>query len=74
MPDKQFQNGAEVQLKSGGPRMTVVGYDEYNLGDPEKTYKCRWFDDKNKLAEDYFTEAALKPAASASGGTRLERA
>ena len=69
MADQQFENGTEVQLKSGGPRMTVVGYDDYGMAATEKTYKCQWFDDKHKLTEGYFTGAALKLAASTSGGS-----
>ena len=72
MADQKFESGAEVQLKSGGPRMTVVDYDVYGMGETEKKYKCQWFDDKNKLTEGYFTEAALKPAIQI-GNLRVER-
>lgn len=54
-----FKAGDVVRLKSGGPRMTVVNYDLYGMAATEKSYLCRWFDDKNKKSEDTFTEAEL---------------
>jgi uncharacterized protein YodC (DUF2158 family) len=54
---QQFQAGDTVQLKSGGPVMTVVEYGKYSV---VEGYKCRWFDDKNNLKEDVFTEAESK--------------
>jgi uncharacterized protein YodC (DUF2158 family) len=56
---QQFSSGDTVQLKSGGPVMTIVQYGKFSMGTVEG-YKCRWFDDKNKLTEDVFTEAELK--------------
>ena len=35
----QFKTGDIVQLKSGGPAMTVVKENEYNVGE----YNCVWF-------------------------------
>jgi uncharacterized protein YodC (DUF2158 family) len=55
----QFKTGEVVQLKSGGPKMTVLGYDVYGMGETEKKYKCTWFDDKHQLVEGYLTHAAL---------------
>jgi uncharacterized protein YodC (DUF2158 family) len=31
-------------------------------------YKCRWFDEKNKLTEHVFTEAELASYSKPSGG------
>ena len=47
---QQFKAGDIVRLKSGGPRMTVVDYGKYGYGDDEE-YKCKWFDEKNKLTQ-----------------------
>jgi uncharacterized protein YodC (DUF2158 family) len=72
MSEQKFQPGSLrlVRLKSGGPKMTVVNYDQYGYG-AEKSYKCRWFDDKRKLTEDTFTEAELE-AFTDTGGAVFE--
>ena len=59
MPQQMFNPGDTVQLKSGGPVMTIVQYGSFTMGTVEG-YQCRWFDEKNKLAEAVFTEAELK--------------
>ena len=55
---QQFKAGDTVKLKSGGPVMTVVEYGSFTMGSVDG-YKCRWFDEKNKLTERVFTEAEL---------------
>ena len=50
----QFTPGTIVQLRSGGPRMTVLSYDE-NTG----LVKATWFAD-NKVCNGRVPEAALK--------------
>jgi uncharacterized protein YodC (DUF2158 family) len=47
-----FKKGDVVQLKSGGPRMTVTGYSE--LGN----VICRWFS-SGKSTEETFPDDAL---------------
>ncbi len=59
MAEQKFDEGAVVRLKSGGPKMTVVDFGQYGYGASE-SYKCRWFDEKNKLVEGTFTEAELE--------------
>lgn len=56
--------GDVVQLKSGGPRMTVTRKTEGNQ------YRCDWFEG---LTKQYavFPEDALEPADSDEGG-RIE--
>jgi uncharacterized protein YodC (DUF2158 family) len=56
-----FKPGDVVQLKSGGPIMTVleVGADSYT-GKP--MVWCTWFDDKKKRENDAFPPQALTPA------------
>lgn len=56
---QQYNPGDVVQLRSGGPKMTVVGYDLYGMAATEKTYLCRWFDEKKNLTEKTFSEAEL---------------
>lgn len=39
--DEQFTDGDVVELKSGGPRMTIAGVVQQ---EGQKTLKCDWFD------------------------------
>lgn len=58
----EFKKGDVVQLRSGGPRMTVVDLGDYSssgLG-PADGVKCQWFE-KTKIHEQVFDAAALKP-------------
>ena len=66
--EQQFKAGDTVKLKSGGPVMTVVQFGSFVMGTVEG-YKCRWFDEKNKLTEDVFTEAELTAYSKPKGGT-----
>ncbi len=52
---QQFKAGDIVQLKSGGPLMTV------KTGDLEECY-CEWFGSGNTLQTHEFTTANLKKA------------
>lgn len=47
-----FKNGDIVQLKSGGPMMTVAFINCYGI-------YCRWFDIDKKLEEAYFESEVL---------------
>lgn len=52
----QFKKGDVVQLKSGGPKMTVTEItDESNY----KIVHCRFFDKKNTLQTADFDESEL---------------
>jgi uncharacterized protein YodC (DUF2158 family) len=56
----KFQTGDIVQLKSGGPEMTVQSV-------PSRTsssYRCQWFAGK-KLESGPFPEESLKPVTDA---------
>ncbi len=60
-----FKKGDVVQLKSGGPSMTVVNPAfASNLG--TIGVHCQWFD-KNKKYEDVFDGESICPAATGSG-------
>ncbi len=53
-----FEPGDIVELKSGGPQMTVKGAFEYDTSQ----YDCQWFGGK-KLEEGRFPGASLKRSA-----------
>jgi len=53
-----FQKGDVVQLKSGGPKMTVT---KIGVHMEEQMVWCTWFED-TKVTEETFPPEALKPA------------
>ncbi|MGP9825103.1 YodC family protein [Ectopseudomonas khazarica] len=62
----EIQKGDVVQLKSGGPRMTVQDIGDYGFsGGPNDGALCVWFE-KNKAEEKVFDLAVLVKSASAS--------
>lgn len=69
--ERKFNDGDRVRLRSGGPTMTVEGFDafgEFEQGSPKK-YLCRWFDGKGQLAQDTFKESSLEAAPDKPGAT-----
>jgi uncharacterized protein YodC (DUF2158 family) len=52
----QFKTGDIVQLKSGGPRMTVDKRDEHR---EHEIYHCKWFAGA-KLENGFFRAEALE--------------
>lgn len=58
----KFEDGTRVQLKSGGPIMTVDSYDENT-----KKYLCEWFKD-GKLYKESFRETSLEEFVSGGFG------
>jgi len=46
--EPRFKQGDVVQLKSGGPSMTVFGFDRYRDYSDENEYRCVWFDGPNR--------------------------
>ncbi len=62
MANQTFAIGAEVRLRSGGPKMTIVGLDMLTSGAFGKGYKCAWFDAQGQLHDSYFLEQTLVPA------------
>lgn len=60
MSEQTFEKGWVVQLKSGGPQMTVTHYGDDSLG--EKQVWCQWFNNVKppyKLESDMFDPAVL---------------
>ncbi len=66
----KFAPGAEVQLMSGGPIMTVVRYSTYSHRDG---YLCQWFDSKVELRSEVFEEPVLKAVQPIGGPVRVMR-
>lgn len=61
MTDSAFNKGDVVQLKSGGPKMTVQDtgdFSGYGAG-PKEGVRCVWFE-KTDAKERDFDEAVLK--------------
>lgn len=46
---EELKEGDVVQLKSGGPRMTIAGIDVYGMGSTKKKANCVWFEGAKKL-------------------------
>lgn len=55
--DKGFKPGDKVQLKSGGPTMTVDKL--ITQGFESDKYRCQWFSGSN-LKQGYFAYDSLK--------------
>lgn len=54
----KFKNGDIVVLKSGGPRMTVMFYEQH------AGVFCKWFDKEGKVNQDSFSEEGLEACES----------
>ncbi len=54
-----FEIGEVVQLKSGGPLMTIHSIGDYSPTGPNPGLLCVWFDDKKKV-EDVFDPRAVE--------------
>jgi uncharacterized protein YodC (DUF2158 family) len=54
----QFKIGDTVQLKSGGPPMTVTGYGKDEEGNPRVT--CTWFDHEQNAKTGVFPIEAVQ--------------
>ncbi|KOX63847.1 hypothetical protein AA303_17255 [Pseudomonas psychrophila] len=54
-----FQKGDVVQLKSGGPKMTIQDLGDYGPTGPEDGASCVWFE-KDKRQDCVFDVDVLK--------------
>jgi uncharacterized protein YodC (DUF2158 family) len=63
MAEQSFQPGDIVQLKSGGPKMTVQRKDDFlpRIGQEADKVECQWFVG-NKLQHGSFFPESLKSA------------
>jgi uncharacterized protein YodC (DUF2158 family) len=59
--ETEFEVGDVVQLKSGGPKMTIENIGKYGMGSTKDEAKCVWFDG-TKRNEALFELAALRIA------------
>jgi uncharacterized protein YodC (DUF2158 family) len=57
-------SGAVVQLKSGGPHMTVASVVKDGLSEFKGMLKCQWFDVDGQLSKNFFVPEALQLAKS----------
>ena len=59
MANEKFEPGDVVQLKSGGPNMSVELIDEQSFPG-NVVVQCKWFDEKKTLQTDSFKPEVLK--------------
>jgi len=57
---QQFDLGATVRLKSGGPNMTVKSFGDFAMGTEKDHYLCTWFNGKGEQREGTFAEHELE--------------
>ncbi len=59
--EKLFEKGDVVQLKSGGPKMTIDDYDtSFYSGEFTGFVNCKWFDNDGKFQKQQFDQKSLK--------------
>lgn len=57
----KYKTGDCVILNTGGPNMTVRGYNEENYTAAENMVDCDWFDKNHNKQSGTFHEDQLKP-------------
>jgi uncharacterized protein YodC (DUF2158 family) len=65
----EFTKGDVVQLKSGGPRMTVSNTGEDSYGN--FMIWCVWFEKTKKLDDTFEPETLVKAGGGAIGGIQI---
>ena len=61
---QKFANGDVVKLKSGGPKMTISGFNQQKQNNVQLAkfkYLCLWFDSEGKEKKTWFNEEVLNP-------------
>lgn len=70
-PEQVFEDGAQVQLKSGGPMMTVSSFGNYYS---KWKYSCRWWDvKKQEFKSESFEPHELQRPSGGARSVELER-
>lgn len=57
----EYKIGDIVRLKSGGPKMTVIGIGDGFTGSPDYVH-TRWFGENSKLESGSFKKDTVQPA------------
>lgn len=57
--NNKYKIGDCVVLRTGGPNMTVKGYNDEKYTTAEKMVDCDWFDSTDKKQSDTFHEDQL---------------
>jgi uncharacterized protein YodC (DUF2158 family) len=55
-----IKKGDQVQIKSGGPIMTVQDIDDYSPTGPEDGASCVWFDGNNPMEKVFSVNVLQK--------------
>lgn len=53
MSDERLKVGDVVELKSGGPQMTVENIAKYGMGATRDKALCVWFDGKKRMSNQF---------------------
>ena len=59
---EEISKGDIVRLKSGGPKMTVIGITPQSAGWGAEAINCKWFPTNEKPETDSFPRSALELA------------
>ena len=68
--DHEFNAGDVVQLKSGGPKMTIDTIGKFGMGSTHDQAKCVWFEGTKRM-EGLFELLMLKTPSGSGSGTIL---
>lgn len=71
--DHEFEVGDVVQLKSGGPKMTIDTIAKFGMGSTHDQAKCVWFEGTKRM-EGLFEIPTLSKASSGIGSGTVSRA
>lgn len=71
--DYEFEAGDVVQLKSGGPKMTVEAIDKFGMGCTHDRANCVWFEGTKRM-EALFELPTLKKVSTGIGSGTILRA
>jgi uncharacterized protein YodC (DUF2158 family) len=61
--EAEFSVGDVVQLKSGGPKMTIDTIGKFGMGSTRDQAKCVWFEGTKRLEGLFELQTLTKPTA-----------